>query len=374
SSPSIGGNTSTATGGVGYGVSLGWTSKTGFGLSADYLGFNHKWTGLGTDGQGTQFNYDAPYHVMTITPSYRFKLDSADNWGLRVGLGVGFSLSDVSWANKTAVGGAQSKAGTKVAGGAVFYTSSAIPLNIFSSQPSLTGNCVSANSELPSGLVFSDSKGSTSLDASLADGAMNKCNKLNGGYVNAVNGLSDAQIVEALNNGKLVTFVSDSTNPIAYTVWSQVFGSNATILGINGLLNSSGNIFEPVSATNVAVTMNPTTWDKLTLAQQTKLKTTLGLVTNNITEPPTNNTPTESSGGSAKDDAGFVLAPQVALEYDNNLLHFDINVKYIHELFNVRYFGSEGSVSGTATSGAITYTSMAGPLALFIGAGLGINF
>ncbi|MDI9314536.1 MAG: hypothetical protein QM529_07690, partial [Hydrotalea sp.] len=119
SSPSIGGNTSTATGGVGYGVSLGWTSKTGFGLSADYLGFNHKWTGLGTSDATTQFNYDAPYHVMTITPSYRFRLDSADNWGLRIGLGVGFSLSDVSWAKNLSASGAQS-GGLRVAGGAVY--------------------------------------------------------------------------------------------------------------------------------------------------------------------------------------------------------------------------------------------------------------
>ncbi|MDI9314037.1 MAG: hypothetical protein QM529_05125, partial [Hydrotalea sp.] len=118
--PKNGDNKSAATGGVGYGVSLGWTSKSGFGLSADYLGFNHKWTGLGTNDSTTQFNYDAPYHVMTITPSYRFKLDSADNWGLRVGLGVGFSLSDVNWANNLSASGAQSKAGVRVAGGAIY--------------------------------------------------------------------------------------------------------------------------------------------------------------------------------------------------------------------------------------------------------------
>ncbi|MDI9314527.1 MAG: hypothetical protein QM529_07645, partial [Hydrotalea sp.] len=100
-SPSIGGNKSTATGGVGYGASLGYSHKSGIGLSADYLGFNHKWAGLGTDvNLKTEFNYDASYHVVTLVPSYRIKLDVANNWGLRVGLGVGFSLSDVAWAQK----------------------------------------------------------------------------------------------------------------------------------------------------------------------------------------------------------------------------------------------------------------------------------
>ncbi|MDI9314523.1 MAG: hypothetical protein QM529_07625, partial [Hydrotalea sp.] len=122
--PSIGGNTSVATGGVGYGVSLGWTHKSGFGIAGDYLGFEHKWTGGGTDvtKPNNQYNYDAIYHVLTVTPNYRFKLDAADRWGLRLGLGVGVSISDITWARKLdTANNAQAKNGTKVAGGAVFY-------------------------------------------------------------------------------------------------------------------------------------------------------------------------------------------------------------------------------------------------------------
>ncbi|MDI9314551.1 MAG: hypothetical protein QM529_07765, partial [Hydrotalea sp.] len=113
-----GDNQSTATGGFGYGVSLGYTNKSGWGVSADYLGFAHKWTGVGAGGQGN-YNFDAPYHVMTVTPSYRFALDRANRWGLRLGLGLGFSLSDISWKAAGSPSGAASN-GTKVAGGAAY--------------------------------------------------------------------------------------------------------------------------------------------------------------------------------------------------------------------------------------------------------------
>ncbi|MDI9314548.1 MAG: hypothetical protein QM529_07750 [Hydrotalea sp.] len=365
--PSIGGNTSTATGGVGYGVSLGWTSKTGFGLSADYLGFNHKWTGLGTDVHGTQFNYDAPYHVMTITPSYRFKLDQADNWGLRVGLGVGFSLSDVNWAQKLPASGAQSKAGTKVAGGAVYAIGAAAVFcadSIGGSSPaSLTaGQCVSSAQAFPSapnsgtGYNFSD----------------------------------DNNAVDSIN--KEVVYFKYQNGTVSYGLWRQLTGVTSNTDTTNALAQLNRNnppnttaltsvsIFESRAdyVTRLGATAAAAVEARVTSAADKAacdVKAAQGYTWNGTTcNAPAPAPAPAAAGGSAKDDAGFVLAPQVAVEYDNNLLHFDINVKYIHELFNVRYFGSEGSVSGTATSGAITYTRMAGPLALFIGAGLGVNF
>ncbi|MDI9314526.1 MAG: hypothetical protein QM529_07640 [Hydrotalea sp.] len=438
SSPSIGGNTSTATGGVGYGVSLGWTSKTGFGLSADYLGFNHKWTGLGTDvNSKTEFNYDAPYHVMTITPNYRFKLDSADNWGLRVGLGVGFSLSDVNWAQKLPASGAQSKAGTKVAGGAIYQwtgtetTTSSPTLKSALNTFGINDNQIAANSHHCDGAggtgagslniniapLVSDSSGGTdhfgvsygafdcsetlvagSLASPIVTGHGSSKTSSNPSFDSGLSGSASAtaagishrglgtdisggqsKIAGGLNDGKL-TLDPGSSGNVDYAIWSAILGDATKTTGINALKNYTE--FE----SGAAVTLVDSVWGALSdntqvalvaagvlnvSRAQTACSASGGTFDNGVCTPPT---PAAAGGGSAKDDAGFVLAPQVALEYDNNLLHFDINVKYIHELFNVRYFGSEGSVSGTATSGAITYTRMAGPLALFIGAGLGINF
>ncbi|MCX8515572.1 MAG: hypothetical protein ORN57_01060, partial [Alphaproteobacteria bacterium] len=71
--------------------------------------------------------------------------------------------------------------------------------------------------------------------------------------------------------------------------------------------------------------------------------------------------------GTAKDDAGVVLVPQVALEYDNGMLHAEINVRYIHALKNVKYDGT-GELMGK------TYSVNAGPVGLVVGAGFGFSF
>ena len=107
---------------VGYGGSLGYSDKSGFGLSADYLSFNNKWN---TDGIG----YEASFSALTLTPSYGFSLDKDKWWALRVGLGVGFSLSDISWGNVSGSASAKNfvnsnridnNAAGKMAGGAVY--------------------------------------------------------------------------------------------------------------------------------------------------------------------------------------------------------------------------------------------------------------
>ena len=100
---------------VGYGASVGYTHRLGFGLSADYLGFNNKWN---SDGTG----YDASFHTLLFTPSYRFALDKESTWGLRLGLGVGFSLSDVAWGKTGGAAGGLSGVGAsgKSADGAIY--------------------------------------------------------------------------------------------------------------------------------------------------------------------------------------------------------------------------------------------------------------
>ncbi|MDI9314513.1 MAG: hypothetical protein QM529_07565 [Hydrotalea sp.] len=350
-SPSIGGNTSTATGGVGYGVSLGLTSKTGFGLSADYLGFNHKWTGLGTNvNSKTEFNYDASYHVITLVPNYRIKLDSADHWGLRFGLGLGFSISDVNWTQKIN-NGAQSLNGAKLASGATFSISNSSKDPYLNETSGVAGDIhtcyhhVVINSLVPNGII-SDSNITIDPDYVNLSPLKNSC-----WFIDGFNSFVTVQVPNtgtiddaAIANWLITLGVTSDGKDLFYNGQSILTNKNIPALGISinteELTLANGVAADILSAVKVA----------------------------------TDEAAARNFGGSAKDDAGFVLAPQVALEYDNGLLHADINVKYIHELFNVRYSGSEGSVSATKSSGEIAYTSKAGPLALFIGTGLGVNF
>ena len=59
---------------------------------------------------------------------------------------------------------------------------------------------------------------------------------------------------------------------------------------------------------------------------------------------------------------GFLLAPLFGVEFDNGVLHLDINGKYIHSFFNVGYGNSK------------QYVHKAGPIGAYVGLGLGLNF
>lgn len=67
----------------------------------------------------------------------------------------------------------------------------------------------------------------------------------------------------------------------------------------------------------------------------------------------------------ANNSIGFILAPQIAIEYDNGMLHVDLNFKYLHRFNNVTYKGNNGGLDRT---------QLAGPMALFVGLGFGLNF
>ncbi|MDI9314512.1 MAG: hypothetical protein QM529_07560 [Hydrotalea sp.] len=361
--------TGNANGAVGYGARLGWTHKSGFGISGDYLGFTSKWSNGGMD-------YTNPYNILTITPSYRFSFGQNKEWGVKVGLGIGMSLADVSWSKDTQTAkGVNGGASRKVAGGAVYKDNNAI-YSTTGSGASLQGAVTFANGTSPaitagnntacSFGVYADSKGQTSINpahlgpllgggndnSSVAPIAASRC------AINATTNstpsqtITDTQIATALKDGKISVLQAKSDAGVAKAVWTEVLGANATVAGVNAL--AAAENFE----SDTAVIMNANTWDALDYNTKTKLKTTLGLVANDITASP-------SSGGSAKDDAGFVLAPEVAVEYDNGLFHGDINLRYIHGLVNVKYDGQNTTANQLQKSG---------PLALFIGAGLGVNF
>ena len=385
---SIGDSTSVGASAVGYGVSLGWTHTSGFGISADYMGFKRKGIDVAASDEPTQFNYDASYNVVTFVPSYRIKLDSAGDFGVRLGLGLGLSVADVNWGNKITANGAQQSGGARVAGGAVYNVEEKARLSDFgmASDPNFGGNCNSLNGKFGGLLHVSDSAGATSTFPALSTGSngRNRCTAT-GRQTNSVAGFTDAQIALAFKKGSIsLTDISES-NPFAYGVWSAALSGNNLPLIINNVI-ANVNAFEKLNLLFLqpgnAVTLPYGVWQKLSPGAQAKF-VAAGAVGQTLEQATAACTASKGtwdgslctlpSAGSFKDEIGMVIAPQVTFEYDKGQIHADLSIKYLHGLLNVRYFGSE-IPNGIDKSDHTTYTSKAGPLAFFIGAGFGANF
>ncbi|MDI9314511.1 MAG: hypothetical protein QM529_07555 [Hydrotalea sp.] len=314
--------TGTANGAVGYGARLGWTHKSGFGVSGDYLGFTSKWSNGGTD-------YTNPYNILTITPSYRFSFGQNKEWGVKVGLGVGMSLADVSWGTTKTAKGVNAGASRKVAGGALYQVGTGASATSAQQLAAAPSACMNAQNG------FINTSDSRSTDAK------NKCN--------------DRTTI--VTNAQIATWLIARGVTSSDGVSLNISGSGVGIDmgGANGTTTSNVN-FGPI-APEVACLVNGGTWNG---AADSATATSADCT------PVIQAAASDSgSGGSAKDDAGFVLAPEIAVEYDNGLFHGDINLRYIHGLANVKYDGQNTTANQLQKSG---------PLALFIGAGLGVNF
>ena len=377
--------TGKANGGFGYGARLGYTSSSGLGLSADYLGFTSKWS-------NGRMEYTNPYHVITITPSYRFSFGESKEWGLKVGLGVGMSLADVSWGTaKTAKG-----ANGKVAGGAAFEIKTASPAyvndftgnaNINSCMANLATKSVLRIADSNTGLAnvvngcFDGSSGavsgtSTITDADIAAWLIGKGVKTNAaGTALDATSLSNANI-NLLSGGGAVssavlTAVKTATDAAAAAAAAKAAADAAAAAAAAAAAKAAADAAAAAAAAAAQAAAAKAAADAAAAAKaaadaQAATCTNGGGTWNKATSTCTAkaaNAP--ATGGKAKDDAGFVLAPEVALEYDNGLLHADINARYIHGLANVKYDGQ---------SGASNQLQKSGPLAIFIGVGFGANF
>ena len=344
--------TGKANGGFGYGARLGYTNSSGFGLSGDYLGFTSKWSSGGME-------YTNPYHILTVTPSYRFSFGQTKEWGLKVGLGVGMSLADVSWGTaKTAKG-----ASGKVAGGAAYTTTT------FNQITGSASVCPATSGVID---VYSDSLTGTSAGGTVSLGASKCLRGLGGAAQPQTSNVDDTGIALAIKEGKL-TWIN---NKVAGNVWSAaVSTTDATeaqkvIDALKGAATASGTSnFESKAGATISTVFTTALNSAITAATTgSNDHTALTNLKKNLAEASKAAPAADSaggSGGSAKDDAGFVLAPEVALEYDNGLLHADINARYIHGLANVKYDGQNGTGNQLQRSG---------PLAVFVGAGFGVNF
>ena len=391
--------TGKANGGFGYGARIGWTNTSGFGISGDYLGFTSKWSNGTTE-------YSNPYHVLTITPSYRFSFGQSKEWGLKVGLGVGMSLADVSWGTAMTAKGASGK----VAGGAVYKSAatetessnmgdvahSGVPGEIArhdmfttASSPTATsagGSVTCSNYFITDGFasattieatdicIGNEHSGNFRLDRPSGSATGVEKNKKQNlgkggtagatfsyGYVTRVS-ITDSDIVADIKAGNIVW----AKDTIAASIWSAAVSTATTA-------TEAQKVVDALKAAAASWTAGAGNFQAARATISSAVQTILdaGAVGSDVAKLKGNlaaaiaAAPVADAGGSAKDDAGFVLAPEIALEYDNGLLHADINARYIHGLANVKYDGQNGTGNQLQRSG---------PLAVFVGAGFGVNF
>ena len=328
---------------LGYGASLGYTHRSGLGISADYLGFKHKWSEANNGAK-----YDSNYHVVTFTPSYRFQLDSNNHWGLRLGLGLGFSVSNVSWANNL-----NQVNGAKIANGAGYVLFGYKHPTTLSLSNGGSGLCPDVHSvEVTDNLSFETDEANSCLD-SHQDRISGASNFAIATWLKGLT-ITKADLVKASKIEGDNTAINREVDVKYYGLISDKV-TNSCVWGMTeGCYMQNGKQFIAGKPETVApvdpVAPAPVAPAPVDPDNSSTLNGSDSIIT-----------------GSGKGNVGFVIAPQAAVEYDNGVFHTDISARYMHALKNVKYSGKEGSSD-------ITYTNKAGPLAFFIGAGLGVNF
>lgn len=284
----------------GYGANIGYTHKSGWGVSADYFGYG-----------------GSAYNAVTLSPTYKFALDKNGEFAIKVGLGVGASFSEQSTTSVATTGA------IKIAGGAGY------------------SNGV---------VTYFDSEGETSIGNAFLT------NKVVGAGGLGGTNPTDTEIATVIKGGGYSVYQHSAHNvvtkpPIASGVWQDVFGHTATKAGVDTLLSANGKTAGFASGT--AVEMKSNVWDSLSAEDQDFLITNQ-LVTNQIALQATTQEPTQpqtqaqilaSTGETTTETkTSFVFAPKISFEYNKGLLHSSISVAYLT------------------------------PSAVFINAGLGVNF
>ncbi|MCX8516088.1 MAG: hypothetical protein ORN57_03755, partial [Alphaproteobacteria bacterium] len=360
---------------VGYGASLGYTHKSGIGLSADYLGFGSKWN---TDGT----NYQSSFHALTLTPNYRFSLDKSQEWGLRVGLGLGVALSDINWGNNAVGASGVAKNGTVegISADGAYYTRAGgknFTAGLCGNKVmSLVGDSTSGQYAnrcvlFPEGKVLGSFPGSANNQeiarwlvsdpqARLGDGRLRVSNSpiAHDVWTLLVRGANHDPV--ALNiltsaRAKPVTAAQaketlqrmlggfDGAQHPDFQAYNApgangkplVSGSRAADLGIDSVseakMKAAGYSFAPAAPPPPPPAPKPAPppppAPKPAPAQTgPKEKETIKETTTEtiIIEVPPEPQTGMVTNGKANSQVGFVLVPQVALEYDNGLFHGDI--------------------------------------------------
>ncbi|MGI9348154.1 MAG: hypothetical protein ACR2PV_09235 [Gammaproteobacteria bacterium] len=305
---------------VGYGLSFGYDHKSGFGLSSEYLTYTHNYETGGA-------SYKVPYHIATFTPSYRVNFGKDDNWYMKTGLGLGFSISSIE---KTTTNG-----NIEIASGLLYYNRELEDGKL----------CHIANDHRDGGLFIERGHVVPVYAASEPDGSGNQRAFTESPFV-GIEFEPDPSVGDTLPVGIA-----------CLTLWD---GGTFTVLHEDGLHYAYGTYKIESDANNSPY------------PAEYAIDQTDGIITRE--------TPPQSDGSNivtiefndeedirtlAIDDAGFIIAPTLAFGYDDDIFHFDITTKYIHALKDVLYHGENGDPNQTQNKG---------PLAFYIGAGVGINF
>ncbi|MDI9314541.1 MAG: hypothetical protein QM529_07715 [Hydrotalea sp.] len=354
---------------VGYGVSLGYTHRVGVGLSADYLSFKNKVNGTGLgDNAVYQYGYNATYNILTLTPNYRFKLDSDGHFAIRIGFGVGVDIPIISW-NKSRNTSARA-GGLRVVGNASYTINTS----------SNVGNCGAGN------VTYTDS-------VNEPDG-VSHCTGVSGlfGPGATGKGFTDKYLsqffvpergdIRSFDHRTLLGIGADDTHPISFGVWRRLFYIPPAHWPT---FDTTGSAWPTESRAEYVARCRHVSCEAQAAtpaggeAAARIVEGDIGFLLTNLgpeaTPVPTNigphALPVHNPGETAK-DIGVVIVPQVSFEYDYGILHADMNIRYFHEFKKTKLYDDEDEQLNDALN--VNYTSKSGPIGIFVGGGLGVNF
>ncbi|MDI9314537.1 MAG: hypothetical protein QM529_07695 [Hydrotalea sp.] len=373
------GNNNTGKGGnIAYGVTLGWNDQSGVGVAVDYLGLSGGWSA--NDPSGLVKNtYSARYDIVTFLPSYRFTL-LKDQWWLRVGLGMGVNISRLTWGGRANAATGNSR----VTSGAIYKDANATyhsdgtggaTANFANRTPAINAACtygIYFDSNLPpepltlldkiTGVAVADYTtfmGYTEYSTCMHD------------YENVVLNpnpgpphtptfyflmITDNDIVNGLKNKSIVY----GGGAVARGVWTQLTDTLANLQLLADATEYSLKIPPDYNA-GTMVTIDNNIWRSLSTSQQRAMIASGAVTNSDLT----------ALGGTSDVAIGFVIAPQIGVECEYGLFHADVNIRYFHELTAIKYYGGEGVGAGAQQ---VLYSAAPGPLGVYLGGGLGVNF
>ncbi|MGI9461584.1 MAG: hypothetical protein ACR2NY_03300 [Alphaproteobacteria bacterium] len=279
---------------VGYGLSFGYDHKSGFGISSEYLTYTHSYNAV--TGESGSFSYRVPYPIVTFTPSYRANFGKDDNWYVKTGLGLGFSLSSIeSLAANVQVASGLAAGAHGGQDQPLLYTDSQFSAVDFSDRECDVYVQGPVSLYPDHNYVFRDRYAGREIEIEL---------------INVLLGTSID-----LQNGDCLALTNESGGSLAKALW---------------IYDSSTGEYQTYSADYDIV--------RVLLHVGGEGLTEDGL------QPQV-----------AVDDAGFVIAPTLTIGYDDDMFHFDITTKYIHALKDVLYHGENDAPDQTQNKGPLAF-------------------
>ncbi|MDI9314296.1 MAG: cell envelope integrity protein TolA [Hydrotalea sp.] len=355
---------------MGYGVSFGYTHQLGIGLSVDYLGFQNNITAIGVgENADYQYNYKTDYNIVTLTPNYRFKLDSDGHFGMRIGLGIGVNRPNIYWHKEPVQAGNGAGGGVRVASGATYEGPTP--------YSSIHTKCDDIFNPADDGFLrkkYDDSQGYGE-----APPAWHNYFCKPGEKPPRDRDAEFARMLEedrgAFEGGIRPGSFKYVSGTVAYGVWDKILSEDKNFTGaavLNGATDFEHGPPTPVRY-NVWDSLSPETQAGLTAAggYREPLLTAIGPDATPVPKTLPQSTPIPSvlapalpinNPGDIAKDIGLVIAPQVSVEYDYGMLHADMNIRYLHEFKKTKIYDDSNLTINNRQN--VNYTSQSGSLAV----------